>query len=703
MASVNNGGQGPKRAFPRGLLDVPGTAFLNAAFGTTLLNADSVIVDVNTEFCRILGYDTEELVGRHLLEVVHPDDHAIINRIHGAMRRGEIDSDQTRRLYVRKDGEVVYAMAGVTAVRGEDGELSAIVKQVQDITRRVRAERMLQESLARQRVVVDTLADGVVVVGADGRPRLVNPSAEEILGVTSGDMVGSEGHPSVRLIDEDGSGLEAGFERFKDVMETGRPWRGVILRALRPDGASRWIRVNARPLVRPGGEEPYVVVSFADVTALKERERELVHHALHDALTELPNRRYFLEHIERAVIRDPSPRPEGDAVLYVDLDGFKRVNDRYGHAMGDAVLKEVGQRMLRAVHSQDVVARLAGDEFGVLLSRIGTPERAVAVAQAVIDALGRPFDVGGLGIHIGASVGLTLVREDDRDPKEILDRADASLRRAKQEGKARLVEFSPSVDLEARRLVQLERDLPFAKERGELSLEYAPIVPLAGGPAIAEMARLAWLHPRLGEVTPDRVRRLLRETGLASDLHDWILRDALARTAARPAEGRHARVVVPVAEELLMAGGLERFRDALAQSGLQPGRLVLAVHAADDAENDELVTAVKEVASLGVGLMLTASGETRTRARQAAEFPYQWVGVHQAFIAHSLGDAPSRAMVRGILESLRGSGVKTVAETDADAPCNTGELAELGFEYGLGRRSDAPVEVLREKRSPTVA
>jgi len=434
-----------------------------------------------------------------------------------------------------------------------------------------------------------------------------------------------------------------------------------------------------------------VVVSFADVTAMKERERELVHHALHDPLTDLPNRRYFLEHLDRVVLHGPHPRPEADALLYVDLDGFKRVNDRYGHSMGDAVLVEVGRRMLRAVRAPDVVARLAGDEFGVLFADVGDAERVAALGRELVAALSRPFEIGGLVIRIGASAGLTRVQREDDDPKEVLDRADASLRRAKEEGKGRLVEFSPEADMEARRVVQLERDLSFAREHGELSLEYAPIVPLRGGGAVAERARLRWRHPRFGDIPPARVRALLRDTGLAGELDRWILREALARIAERSSNGRGVPVAVPVAEEQLVSGGPDLFREVLAASGVEPRRLVLAVHAADDAENDALVEVVEGIGALGVGLMLTAAGEARSRSRRAP-FPYQWLGVHPAAIARSVADEPGSAMMRGVLDSLRRTGVRTVAETDADGRFDVEVLDGLGFGFVVGSAFGEAVE-----------
>ena len=666
---------------------MPGSAFLHAAFGTSLLTPESVILDVNEEFCRMLGYDADELVGRNLLEIVHPDDHGLIDRIHGAMRRGELDSDQTRRLYVRKDGETVHAMAGVTAVRDDDGQLIGIIKQIQDISRRVRAERELHESLARQRVVIDSLADGLLVFDADGRIRVTNPSAEDILGVSGRQLRARLQEPLVRIIDEDGQPVSRDAYIHLEVLRTGRPMRGIMYRIERPDGESRWVRANAQPLVRPGGEEPYVVVSFADVTALKERERELVHHALHDPLTDLPNRRYFLEHLGRVLA---GRRGAGSGVLYIDLDGFKRVNDRFGHGTGDRLLVEVSRRMARAVHPGDVLARLAGDEFGALLSSTGSSDRAVAVARAVIDAMDEPFTVDGITTAIRASVGVTMVQQDDEDPKEVLDRADASLRRAKEEGKGRLVEFSPAVDQEARRLVQLERDLPYARERGELSVEYTPILSLSGGGAVGEKAGLHWQHPQFGVIPPERVRRLVRDTGLAQELQKWVIREAVARLAQLPREGAHARLFLSVVPELLVEDGRERFRELLGETGVEPGRLVLAVHAADDAEDDRLADVVKHIGELGVGLMLEASGEGRTRSRRAVEFPYHWIGVHPVGIGRTLADSASRAMMQGVLDSLREVGVRSVAETDGSGPFDLDTLRGVGFEYALGRPIGAP-------------
>jgi len=433
-----------------------------------------------------------------------------------------------------------------------------------------------------------------------------------------------------------------------------------------------------------------VVVSFADVTAMKERERELVHHALHDPLTDLPNRRYFLEHLGRLLQGGRGKKRTADAVLYIDLDGFKRVNDRYGHGTGDQLLVESARRMLRAMGPGDVLARLAGDEFGALLASAGQPERAVEVGRALIEVMDEPFAIDGITTGIGASIGVTMVQDNDEDPKEVLNRADASLRRAKEAGKGRLVEFSPEVDQEARRLVQLERDLKYAQERGELALEYIPIVGLDGGDAVGEKAGLRWEHPRYGAVPVEQMRRLVRDAGLAQDLQKWVMREAVARAVAHPEAGRHARVFLSVAPELLLNEGEERFRELLEESGVDAGRLVLAVHAADDAEDDHLAEVAKEIAGLGVELMLESAGEGRTRSRRAAEFPYHWIGMHPLGIGRTLADEPSRAMLHGVLDSLREVGVKAVAETDGSGAYDLDTLRSLGFEFVLGRPSDVP-------------
>lgn len=263
--------QGRGSAEPISLYEVPTSVFVDSgAYGSCLLSLDNIIRDVNAEFCRILGWERDELIGRHLLEIVHPDDHTQVNRSHAAFRAGGRDSLQSRRRYLSKDGLTVHSLTGMAAIRDTDGKLTGIVKQVQDIGRRVRTERLLQESLARQRMALETLAAGVVVYGADGRIRMANPAACDTLGTSFSEL--RDGTSGIRLSDEHGAAVSTERQLFPASWSTGEPFTGRHLHVRRADGTTRWIRANARPLVSPGSDDLYTIVSFADITELKQHE-----------------------------------------------------------------------------------------------------------------------------------------------------------------------------------------------------------------------------------------------------------------------------------------------------------------------------------------------------------------------------------------------------------------------------------------------
>ena len=688
---------------PRALADVPSTVLERAAFGTILLSQDAVVLDVNAEVCRMLGYARHELCGHEIHEFVHPDDHDLVARIDAGLRSGALESSQSRRHYLRRDGTVLYALAGLTAVRGKTGELTAIVKQIQDITPLVRAESELGEIHERQRVVVDSLHDGVLVQDARGRVRVSNPSAREILGVTRHQLHGWTGDgPVIRVIGEDGLPLDGQSTPARDTLRTGEPHTGVFLRIERPDGQRRWIRVNTQPLFRPGHERPYAVVSsIADVTNLKERERELAHHALHDGLTDLPNRRFFLEYLSHVLAERGREAGAVDAVLYVDLDGFKRINDRYGHGVGDTVLVEVAQRLAASVRPQDVVARLAGDEFAALLRRVGSIDEASDVAQRIVDAIGEPLVVDGLMCAVGTSVGVAVCQAGDSDPKAVLIRADASLRRAKESGKGRYVRFSEDVDVATRRRLQLERDLTHAEEYGELSVQLHPIVSLADGADIGVKASLCWRHTALGIVEPAVLWGLARESGLDGHLRVWCLRAALRALAADGGDGERVTVLTAAAQHLA-PGSAERLLDLLEASGADVGKIVVAVQA-DDLRPDrgeatrggseELYEGLAVLSQAGLRLMLSSADGFAPSLREIERSPFSWAGV-------SFGsEGPERrdgngGMLRAWLAALRENGVIAVAEAGGPHP-DAPALRELGFGYvvrATGRALDGEAE-----------
>lgn len=297
-------------------------------------------------------------------------------------------------------------------------------------------ERQLRESEAHYRTVIDVLHEGIVQQELDGRVTMCNAAAERILGLTRQQMM--ERTPSEiqwGTIREDGSPLPTGEHPSMVALRTGTPQRGVVVGVHRPDGQLCWILVNSQPLVRSGEHAPHAVISsFSDITSLKEAEAHLRHASLHDALTGLPLRTLFADRLEQAVAkmkRDPTLH---FAVLFVDLDGFKAVNDALGHEAGDGVLVMVARKLAACVRKGDTVARLSGDEFAVLLEDLAQPEDALDLTQRIVDAVTFSLGDGETALTVSASIGVTLAA-GKLEPKRLLQEADAAMYQAKAAGK----------------------------------------------------------------------------------------------------------------------------------------------------------------------------------------------------------------------------------------------------------------------------
>jgi diguanylate cyclase len=363
-------------------------------------------------------------------------------------------------LYRAYTGETVQDVEIVVAPKGEvprqlrtsgqsfrdaEGKLLGAVVAMRDITAERQAEAALRRSEAHYRQVISTLHEGVVQQDAAGRVVTCNAAAERILSLSRAQLKGcaavDEGWAIVR---EDGAALFAEARPPLTALWTGTPQRDLVLGVRKPGSAVTWILANTEPLFREGEAEPYAVVSsFADITELKKIEAELRHSALHDALTGLPTRVLLTDRLERALARSARHPENRFALLYLDLDGFKAVNDTLGHRAGDELLVEVAKRLRSCVRDTDTVARFGGDEFVILFEQVGAPSDARRLAQRVLTELNLLIDVAGTLLSVGASVGVAL-SQAEVSADDLLAQADAAMYRAKQAGKARYVVADPA-------------------------------------------------------------------------------------------------------------------------------------------------------------------------------------------------------------------------------------------------------------------
>ena len=400
--------------------------------GIAIIGLDGVALRANPALCAIAGRSDEELRSIDLLSLTHPDDAAADVTLGARAWAGEFDSYTIEKRLVRPDGSEVWVQQEVTFVRDEAGDLLHLVGQVIDIDARKAAERAVEESRERWVELLDRLPVGVVDADADGRILSANPAA---VAITGNPAVGP-GFDAYELIHPDDVPHAVAIAAAN--IATGTDYH-VEFRIVRPDGEIRWVRSDVHPVLGPAGVFLGLTGTWLDVTELKAAESMLREQATHDPLTGLANRVLFFEALIAAIDR-ARRSGAGLAVLFIDLDGFKAVNDGFGHRAGDTVLELVADRIGSSVRGGDLVARFGGDEFIVVCEQLatgGAVDEARALAERVVAQMAEPFPVSDTTVSIGASVGVALWR-DGIGPDDLVGAADRAVYESKAAGRGRV-------------------------------------------------------------------------------------------------------------------------------------------------------------------------------------------------------------------------------------------------------------------------
>ncbi|MDQ2802759.1 MAG: EAL domain-containing protein, partial [Pseudomonadota bacterium] len=393
------------------------------------------------------------------------------------------------------------------------------------------------------------------------------------------------------------------------------------------------------------------VTTCEDITERRRSEKRIAHMARHDALTGLPNRLLFRDRMDEAVAR--LGRGEAFALLYLDLDNFKTVNDALGHAVGDQLLRAVTDRLQACLREVDTVARLGGDEFAVILPGTANADAARQIARRLINVVGDRLEIGGHAIAVGVSIGVALAPGDGATADTLLMHADLALYRAKAEGRGVVCFYEPelSTRIEARRT--LEADLLQALTRDEFELYYQPIVNLDSMTVVGFEALIRWNHPRHGLVPPNHFIPLAEETGLILRLGAWVLQAACAQAAGWPEPVKVAVNLSPV--QFRDAGLVPCIKQALDESGLPPERLELEItEAAILRESEATLAALSEIRMLGVRIAFDDFGTGFSSLSYLHRFAFDKIKIDQSFV-RDLCSSPSAAAIVRAIAGLGGS------------------------------------------------
>jgi diguanylate cyclase (GGDEF)-like protein len=435
------------------------------------------------------------------------------------------------------------------------------------------------------------------------------------------------------------------------------------------------------------------------VWQLRELQRQLEHQAYHDSLTGLANRTLFIDRVDEALRkRDPTV-----AVLFVDIDDFKTVNDTLGHTVGDQLLVAVAERLCSCVRPSDTVARFGGDEFAVLLDRLDGPEDVVVVAERILAALAQRVPAGDEAVSVGASVGIATNHAEATRAGELIRDADVAMYEAKQQGKGRWARFERSMRTAILRRHGLKEQLQQAVARGEFAVEYQPIARLATGDVVAAEALVRWQHPERGLVGPGEFIPLAEETGLIVPIGEFVLDEACRRAVGRDV-GMHVNLS---AVELQHVDVLERVTSTLRRHRLDPKQLTLEI-TESVLVDAQMSATLRELHETGVRLALDDFGTGYSSLSYLRSFPLDVLKIAKPFVDGVTGRREERSFVRMIIELARTLGLEVVAE-GIEAGDQLAVLKEMGCDLGQGFYLSPPlstsiiedrVRLERPSRSP---
>jgi diguanylate cyclase (GGDEF)-like protein/PAS domain S-box-containing protein len=576
-----------------------------------------------------------------------------------------------------------WVRLNLAAIPADDPDSrGTFVGTIDDVTAEVEAARELAAREAEYRVLADHSGDCLSRHDPDGRYLYVSPASEAVLGYRPEELVGRTAAELGFVHPEDGGDVG---ELRAEVVEGDRTTATASWRVVRPDGSVRWLETAVRSVPDADGVPHQVVAVTRDVSERKDAETRLAHQALHDALTGLPNRALFHDRLEQA-LRRADRSAGGVAVLFVDLDRFKLINDSFGHAAGDGLLCDVAARLRHALRPADTIARFGGDELTVLCEDVDGEAGARAVARRIAGLFEEPFVVEDGEAFLQASIGIALAGEGTR-PEDLIRDADAAMYRAKDGGRATIEVFDEAMRRDARERVATESALRRAIEREELRIHVQPVVGLGDGRIAGFEALVRWEHPERGLVPPGDFIPLAEETGLVVPIGNWVVRE-VCRTLRRWEDDLgvdHVQCSVNLSVRHLQQPDLvATVAAALAEYGVPADRLVLEITESAVMENGtrtvETLTALR---ALGVRLALDDFGTGYSSLAHLHRFPLDVLKIDRSFTA-ALGEDHQGASIAGAIVSLaQALGLVTVAEGIEDA-AQARRLEALGCTFGQG-------------------
>ena len=599
---------------------------------------------------QLFGYRAEEAVGRNILFLYADESDDDLQFNDAFLERGGREMEVRRR---RKSGEIFWASLSLSLMRDAEGEAVGLIGYLSDITDRLAAA----EDLRLHASIFEHSGEGILITDADERIVAVNKAFCRITGYSKEEVLGRSAHmfDSVHQ-DEDF------YRHMREEIRTSGSWRGEMLEMKKGGEVyPKWASVGA--MKNPEGRISHYFSIFSDISERKRAEERIHHLAYYDALTDLPNRSLLNKLVTQTLAAAARSRAHG-ALLFIDLNRFKPINDTLGHEVGDRLLKQVGERFRATLRSEDLMARLGGDEFVAGLFNIAKREHAGIVAQKLLTALDEPFLIDGNELRLGACIGISIYPQDGDNAETLLRYADIAMYRAKQTRQNAYMYYSEEMNRRSLDRLKIETGLRQALDRGELRVHYQPKVRIDSGEIIGAEALVRWQHPSEGMIPPGEFIPVAEETGLVVQIGEWVLEQACLQALAWQRAGLPLlKIAVNISARQINAGLPRTVAALLARLGLPPEWLELELTESMLMHgSDEVIDMMDELHAKGISLALDDFGTGYSSLSYLKRFPIDTLKIDRSFVAGIPQDANDCAIAGAIVSMAKQLGHKVIAE-----------------------------------------
>jgi diguanylate cyclase (GGDEF)-like protein/PAS domain S-box-containing protein len=588
------------------------------------------------------------------LERVHPDDRATVNRaVEDALRRDKAYDIEHRILKPGGGERFVHERGKVE--HGHDGRTVRMLGTIQDITERKQSEEKLRQAAT----VFESTNEAIIVTDASHKIIAVNQAFTSITGYDKEDVAGRE--PSLL---KSGKHDNAFYTELEASLARSGQWRGEIWnRKKTGEIFPAWESISA--VIGEQGKISHYVSIFTDISDIKEAAERLTHLAHHDALTELPNRLRFNANLDQA-IQHARRNGKSLALLFIDLDRFKLINDTLGHSAGDRLLQTIASRLLLCVREEDTVARLGGDEFTILLNEIQHGQDAAHIAEKIIAAVCQPLRLNGKEVVVSASIGISIFPDDGNNAEDLARTADAAMYQAKAHGRNTYRFYTEMLTTRAREILAIENGLRRALDHGELAVYYQPQVSVATGEVVGVEALLRWIHPERGLIYPADFIAVAEESGLVDQIGTWLIGTACSHARAwRLAGVAPLRMAINISSRQLTHDHLAQVvRSACAEAGLLPGDIALELEITEGLlrAEDQVITTLREIQQLGVQLAIDDFGTGYSSLSHLKNLPVDRLKIAREFVEDIEHSQDARAIIDAIIAMGHSLDLKIIAE-----------------------------------------